>query len=261
MSTLVKLVCVLCILGYVSSSYLQANYFTDTASCSATTKAAELYVPVNKCIAIPTIPSSFNITIPFNSFKISTCTVNADSSVSTKINVYASSSTCSGLGVPAPADLPAGCDNGGTFSCPASIASSESVTNNWPAVGTYFGDSACKSFDLMLAAVDNQCTTISEDTSAILKDTDTSLNVGVYSAAACSGTPTKDLSMTKGSCLNANSLVPPQSTQLYEMALENIVSFFNKIGIKSIIGENEKKVEGSATVFVYGGNAKSIPGI
>ncbi len=247
-------------LGYISADYLQANYFTDTTTCSATTKAAELYVPINKCIAIPTIPPSFNITIPFNSFKISTCTVNADTSVSTKIYAFASSSTCNGLGVPAPANLPAGCDNGGTFSCQATIAASESVTNNWPAVGTFFGDSACKTFDLMLATIDNQCTTISDDTSAILKDTDTSLNVGVYSAATCSGTATKDLSLTKGSCLNANSLVPP-STPLYEMTLENIVSLFNKIGIKSIIGADEKKVEGSAAVYVYGGNAKSIPGV
>ena len=106
------------------------------------------FIPMDKCISIPDIPASLNATIPFKSFK-SSCTQNADGSISTSNKVYATSSTCGGLGVPVKEDIPAGCNTGGTVQCVADLSAAPAIVNKWPAIGEYLSftkEVACTSF-------------------------------------------------------------------------------------------------------------------
>ena len=151
------------------------------------------------------LPPELNLTIPAKSFK-STCVQNSDGSISTSNLVYASKSDCSGFGVPINEDIPAGCQEGALLECTDDITSSESLTNNWPAVGAYFGDSNCASYDLLFSMVLDTCAAYVEDDghgySVELSEQDTTYELKVFEGVTdCSGTPAEDANVPEDQCM------------------------------------------------------------
>lgn len=198
-----RLLIALAILGVALSSTLVANYYTD-ASC-ASGLSAQAFIQMGKCIQIPEIPASLNVTVPFKSFK-SDCTQNADGSIATANKIYATSSSCGGLGVPVKETIPAGCNSGGLFTCAADISQSDAITKGWPAVGMFFGDSSCKasSWDVQAAFAANTCVALSGKKgsgSVIVTPSDTEFDAKGWSGVAdCSGAPTKSYALPVGTC-------------------------------------------------------------
>jgi hypothetical protein len=192
------------IVAIANAGFLVANYYTDVATCSSG-KSAQAMIPMGKCISIPEIPPSLNISVPIKSFK-SECTQNADGSIATSNKAYATSSSCSGLGVPVKESIPAGCNQGGLFTCVNDMAGEDSVVGGWPAVGAYFGDSGCGAgnFDVQAAFLANTCVTLSGKKgsgSVIVTPTDTDFTAKAWQdATTCDGPETKSYSVPIGTC-------------------------------------------------------------
>jgi hypothetical protein len=222
-----KLIVVFAILAVVNSSYLVANYYTDTASC-ASNLSAQAFLPMGKCISIPEIPASLNIKVPVKSLK-SSCTQNADGSISTSNKGYATSSSCGGLGVPVKQDIPAGCSNGGLFTCMDDMSPTDSVAAGWPAVGAYFGDSACgaNNFDVQAAFAPDTCVTLSGKKgsgSVIATASADSLSVSAWKdATTCDGDATQTYALPLGQC----QIVDMPSIQDKQMHYQAVAAFYH----------------------------------
>lgn len=240
-----RLLLALAILSVAFSSTLVANYYTDAVTC-ASGLSAQAFINMGKCIQIPEIPASLNVTVPFKSFK-SDCTQNADGSIATANKIYAASSSCSGLGVPVKETIPAGCNNGGVFTCAADISQSDAVTKGWPAVGMFFGDSACKSssWDVQAAFAANTCVALSGKKgsgSVIVTPSDTEFDAKGWSGVAdCSGEPTKSYALPVGTC--SPIALPGLKGQRLEMYKSSLHAFSALLGSAIDLEVSPKLVE------------------
>ena len=246
-----------------SSSFIVGSYFTDTSSC-ASGLASEAVIAMDKCMMIPSIPPSFNLTIPFSSMKAS-CTQNADGSIAVKLQAYAASSSCSGLGVPITETIPAGCSDGGAFSCKVSVAQEDAVTAAWPALGLYFGDAACKTFDVMVSGEENKCVGITSDestSSLVVSSTATSLTTKAFNSIDCSGAAAKEVSINKDSCTTASAgIMSREAQQAHEQQMRKVLALFGTLGLKAAPAAGTGVKASSATVYMYGETANKVPGM
>lgn len=214
-------------IAQVQAGFLVANYYTDTESC-ATGLSAQAFIPMGKCITIPVIPASLDVKVPVKSFK-STCTQEADGSISTSNKGYATSSSCSGLGVPIKETIPAGCSTGGTFTCVDDMAAMSSVTDSWPAVAGYFGDSSCGqgNWDVQAAFLADTCVTLSGKSgsgSVIATASADALTIQGWSGAnTCDGDATKSYALSLGTCQAVD--VPAMTAQEKAMHLSSVAAF------------------------------------
>ena len=210
------------------------------------------------------------MSIPFKSFK-SSCTQNADGSISTSNKVYATSSTCGGLGVPVKEDIPAGCSDGGNFQCVADLSTAPAVAGKWPAIGAYFKDSSCASYDVMASFMPDTCAPMtSKDStySAIVTDDGTNLNAKEFDGVAdCSGDATKDMSIPKGACTQVNmEQTSGRAQAMYHKGMNSFVELLGKslpIPSEKLVswlkGEQQKEgLGGSGPIYVYGGTADAL---
>lgn len=243
-----------------NAKWLTAKYFTDVTSC-ASGESANAFITMDKCIQVPTIPPSLNLTIPFKSMKAS-CTQNADGSITAKINAYVTSSSCGGIGAPVTETIPAGCSDGGTFTCEAIMSDSLSVTSKWPALGMYFGDSHCSTFDAMVATESDTCVAVSgksETGSAIVSTTDTTFSASVYeNIMDCSGEAKQTVSIDTNKCTLA--AIPASKTSSSEQAYESGMYAFTRLLAKIGMKFRSEPFKGTADVYVYAASADSVPG-
>jgi len=269
---MLKFIVVMATLAVAFSSQLVANYFTDTVACQ-TGLTAQAFIPMGKCIQIPEIPPSLNVTIPFKSFK-SDCTQNADGSIATANKVYATSNSCGGLGVPVKETIPAGCSTGGLFTCMADMSTADSVTQGWPAVGAYFGDSACGSWDVQAAFAPSTCVGLTgkKGSGSLLVDvTATDMTAqGWNGVTDCSGTATKAYSIPIGQC--KQMALPSMKTQQVEMYKSSLAAFAALLGrainldvspaltawLSSELAKSDDTLKGTASIFAKAGVAGKI---
>lgn len=256
-------------------SWIQATYFSEPDSCSGAV-AAQAFLPMNKCIAIPALPPSVNVTIPFKSIK-STCTQNADGSISTSNKVYASSSTCGGLGVPLNEDIPSGCQDGATFECVDDISSSPALANNWPAIGAYFDDSTCSSFDLLAAMPLDLCSSLTDGDgnsySAVIHEEGSSFNAQEFDGVTdCSGTSAKEITIDEDVCSIVSydlisTLTDRQNKKrawFLDKSYENIAILFNQVYSsvqnvdRALFEVDQQPLKGSGPIYVYATHASNI---
>jgi hypothetical protein len=259
------------------ASYLTASYYSDEASCSGSI-LAEAFIPMGKCIKVPALPPELNLTIPAKSFK-STCTQNSDGSISTSNLVYASQSDCSGIGVPLKEDIPAGCQEGALLQCIDETSSSVSLTNNWPAVGAYFGDSACSSYDLLFSMVPDTCAAYIEGDgtgySVELSEQETTYELKIFKDVTdCSGAPAKDSNVPEDQCMAVSYSDANRYNSQNTFFEEGYHTFANIVNIMMpslpinadqdtwAVQQNRKSLHGKpfegATPFIYASNAQNI---
>lgn len=186
---------------------------------------------MGKCISIPEIPPSLNIKVPVKSIK-SSCTQNADGSISTSNKGYATSSSCGGLGVPVKQDIPAGCSSGGLFTCMDDMSTTDAVVQNWPAVSAFFGDGACSvgGWDVQAAFAPDTCVTLSGKKgtgSVIAHATAEELSIkGWKDANTCDGDATKTYALPIGQCQPAE-MPAIQSKQMHQEAVAVFYHLFS----------------------------------
>lgn len=200
--------------------------------------------------------------IPFKSAKIS-CSQHADGSISVSGKAYLSSSSCSGLGAPVKETIPAGCQDGGSFKCVPDLSGAASINEKWPAVGAFFGDSACSHVDAMAAFKANTCVGMSsgdKSGSVQIDDNADSYEGKVWdSATDCSGAPKKEVTIPKNTC-------QPINTQVGTSTYADVLGKFSSI-LSKAVGNPEKlekalggKLQGKgAEVYYYGATADSVP--
>ena len=252
-----QLVVVLAILAIsqVNAKFLVANYYTDTAAC-ATGLSAQAFIPMGKCITIPVIPASLDVKVPVKSFK-SECTQEADGSISTSNKGYATSSSCSGLGVPIKETIPAGCSTGGTFTCADDMSTMDSVTASWPAVAGYFGDSACAqgNWDVQAAFLADTCVTLSGKSgsgSVIATASADALTIqGWDGASTCDGDATKSYALPLGTCQAVD--VPAMTAQEKAMHLSSVAAFHHLYSTAMNLEVEPKLIQWLEQEMVKGG--------
>lgn len=261
------------VLAVAFSSSLVANYYTDVVNC-ATGLTAQAFIPMGKCIQIPEIPPSLNVTIPFKSFK-SDCTQNADGSIATSNKVYATSNSCGGLGVPVKETIPAGCSTGGLFTCIADMAAADSVTSAWPAVAAFFGDSACGTWDVQAAFAPSTCVGLTgkKGTGSLLVDvTATDMTAkGWNGVTDCSGDASKSYAIPIGTCQQM-AIPTMKNAQHVEMYKSSLSAFATLLGravdlevspalsawLSTEMSKSDNNLEGSASIFAKAGVAGQI---
>ena len=269
-----RLLITLALLAVAFSEVLVANYFTDVTTC-ATGLSAQAFIQMGKCVQVPDIPPSMNVSIPFKSFK-SSCTQNADGSIETSNKIYAASGSCGGLGVPVKETIPAGCSSGGLFTCAADMSATDAVTKAWPAVGLYFGDSGCATskWDVQAAFAANTCVALSGKSgsgSVLVTPSDTAFSAqGWKDIADCSGAATKEYSVPVNACTPID--IPGMKEQQLEMYKSSLYAFQALLGstidlevspqLVAWLHEEMKKTEltlqGGASIFAKAGVAGTI---
>ena len=224
------------------------------------------------------LPPELNLTIPAKSFK-STCTQNSDGSISTSNLVYESVSDCSSLGVPLKEDIPAGCQEGALLQCTEETSSSVSLTNNWPAVGAYFGDSTCSTYDLLFSMVSDTCAAYVEgdghEYSVELSEQDTTYELKIFDGATdCSGTPVKDAYAPEDQCMtvsygdknkyNSQNTFFEEGHRLFSNILHKMMPSLPTTAEKDTwaVQQNVKSLHGKpfegATPYIYASTAQNI---
>jgi hypothetical protein len=232
---MLKFLLALAVLAVANASFLVANYYTDVEAC-ASGLSAQAYIPMGKCITLPEIPPSLDVKVPVKSFK-SSCTQNADGSIETSNKGYATSSSCSGVGVPIKQSIPAGCSSGGTFQCVPDMTASDAIAKGWPAVGAYFGDSACGvgNWDVQAAFAPDTCVTLSGKKgtgSVIATATADSLSVqGWNGATTCDGTPSKTYELLMDTCqiVDMPSLHSDEERSMYYSSIKAFHHLFSTV--------------------------------
>jgi hypothetical protein len=216
---------------------------------------------MDKCIKAPAVPEGQKA-LPFSSMKAS-CTQNADGSIQVSAKVYLSSGSCSGVGAPVKETIAAGCQDGGSFKCVADMSGASSVSESWPAVGAFFGDSACNHMDVMAAFKANTCAGMSSKDKAgsvqIDNASDSYEGKVWQDVTDCSGEPTKQVTIPKETCQPINTGV---ATSTYGHALEKWTHMMSKATgchkkIEKELGVN--KVGSGAPVYYYGTTADKVP--
>jgi hypothetical protein len=268
-----RFIVVAAILAVAVSDFLVANYYLDVATC-ASGLSAQAAIPMSKCITMPEIPPSLNVTLPLKSFK-STCTQQPDGSVLTTNKVYATSSSCSGVGVPVKETIPAGCQTGGVFTCVADWSTSEAVTKAWPAVGAYFGDSTCGAFDVQVGFASDTCVPLSgKKGSGSVKAvaSATTLEAEAWSGVSdCSGAAKKTYSLPLGQCqaIDMPSIKSEHQREFYKTSLHALSALLGSVidievspalmsWLHSEIERSELGLQGGATVYAKGGVAGKL---
>jgi hypothetical protein len=142
------------------------------------------------------------------------------------------------------------------------MSDSLSVTSNWPALGMYFGDSSCGSFDAMVSAESDTCVAVSGksgDGSAIISTTETTFSASVYeNIMDCSGDAKQTLSIDTNACTLA--AIPAEKSSNSEQAYENGMFAFTRLLSKIGMKFRSEPFKGTADVYVYASSADSIPG-
>jgi hypothetical protein len=245
------LVVVLCVISAVSAGVLQASFWTDD-QCAAASPLS-LFVQMDSCIAAPKIPASLNVSvdIPVKSLKAS-CTQNADGSIKIEGKGYATSSKCSGLGVPVKETLPAGCKDSLTYFCAPDASTLDPIANDWPSIGLYFGDSGCGTTDAMLSFQADTCVKTSDSESVQITGSDTEYVATMYGDTTCA-TQTKTENVPKTQCLN-----------LETMAAQDLAvsTFYRSLPWESFADKGvERPLQGGgADMYAFAATAKSVPG-
>jgi hypothetical protein len=253
---LIVIVCCL-VVSSSASNYIVGNYYEDASTCGGNS-VAEVLLPMGKCIQVPDL-SAYNITVPPVKSLTATCTQNADGSVKISAKGYASSSSCSGLGIPVPYTLPAGCNSGATMHC----GDTSPETSKWPAAGIYFGDSSCAHFDAMASILPDTCTGASNGDSQgseIITVSDTTIDGNVYTSLDCSGELAASVSKTKGVC---EKVAPPSIESTIKIGTERerlAVELFANTLVLPLVHDNENNLQTSgASIFSLFNTADAIP--
>jgi hypothetical protein len=249
---------ILCFVALSTSTLLTANYYNDATCTGESTLMG--FIEMDKCLKAPDV-SIFNMSsLPVKSLKAS-CTQNADGSIKIEGKGYAASGSCSGLGVPVKETIKPGCQNGGTFVCGAD--GGIAITNDWPSVGMYFGDSGCGSADAMMSFTLETCTSLkaddpSQSKSVKLSGTDTAYTATVYSDTACT-TVEEQKDIPKTTCLNIESLATSLGAYTFYQTLHT-AGFGNEEVVKELAQEFEGLKGGGATIYAFAATAKTVPG-
>jgi hypothetical protein len=273
------IVLLICLAVSAKAGFLTAGYHPD-AAC-ATEVNAEAYIPMDKCIQIPEIPGK---SVPAKSVKPK-CTQNADGSIEVSGKAYATSSKCSGLGIPLKETIKAEdakCNNGAMITCVDAIDTLAGMAGDWPSVGMYFGDASCAKYDVLAAFKKDTCTAIKsgDDTgSAKIADDGTNYDVSVYKGPTdCSGDPTKALTVPKNACtkMEVPSTYASKGKKTYRKEHLIVAAAFSRLlsAMGADITEEEMtqalgahretisygKLEGAdAPIYAYGATAKTMP--
>jgi hypothetical protein len=270
---MLQFIVLMAVLAVAFSSNLVANYYTDVENCK-TGLTAQAFIPMGKCIQVPDIPPSFNVSVPFKSFK-SECTQNADGSIATSNKIYAASTSCGGLGVPVKETIPAGCSTGGLFTCIADMSSSDSVVAAWPAVAAFFGDSSCGTWDVQAAFEPSTCVGISgkKGTGSLLVDvTATDMTAqGWDGVTDCSGAATKSYSIPIGACqqMALPTMKSAQHVEMYKSSLSAFAALLSRAvnlevspaltaWLSAELSKSDHNLESSAAIFAKAGVAGKI---
>jgi len=245
-----------------NANYVTGSFSMDLETCGGAPLAAAA-IPMGKCIQVPDL-SGMNITIPISGSMKATCQTNSDGSVHISAQVYATSSSCKGLGVPVKYDQ-AACDSGVAVTCSdTAMASGE---ESWPAMGLYFGQSSCAGYDAAMAVVPDTCEGASKDGSsgsAVVNLGDDSITTEYYYTEDCSGEGTTVVRAT-GKCDKFEGK-PGMALLGEELQDNHAVRFFRNVLLEpvaammgSAMGLRGGKLGSGASIYSYADAFKAIP--